>query len=196
MRIYTRKGDDGTTGLYYGGRVAKDSDRIELTGSIDEAQAALGVARAESERDDELDLLLIGLERDLWVLMAEVATDPSHQDRLVPGSTAVTQEMIDLLEGHIDALSERTTMPKEFVVPGQDRCSAALDLARTIVRRAERIAVRVETSEAVRTYLNRLSDLVWTIARWQEGEHHLRARTAPPKRTTPRQRQGKDEGHA
>jgi cob(I)alamin adenosyltransferase len=189
VRIYTRKGDDGTTGLYLGGRVAKNSVRVELTGAIDEAQAALGVARAEAARDGELDVLLVHLERDLWVLMAQVSTDPSHRSRLVPGVSAVTPEMITSLETQIDALSERTTMPQEFVVPGQDRCSASLDLARTIVRRAERIAVGAEPGEAVLTYLNRLSDLVWTMARWQEGEHHLRARSGRPKRSSTKQRE-------
>ena len=84
MKVYTRKGDDGTTGLYGGGRVAKDSAAPEAYGTVDEAQACLGMARSECEPAGELDGLLVGLERDLWVLMAELATDPSNRHKLSP----------------------------------------------------------------------------------------------------------------
>ncbi len=179
VRIYTRKGDDGTTGLLYGGRVRKDDAVIEANGAVDEAQAALGVARAEAQAGSELDVLLVGLERDLWVLMAEVATAAPNRHKLVPGTSLVTKDMVTALESTLDALSARFEMPKEFVVPGSNRVSAALDVARTVVRRAERLLVagHVEGSE-VGPYLNRLSDLVWTMARWQEGEEHLTVRSA------------------
>jgi len=176
-RIYTRKGDDGTTGLLYGGRVPKHSPRIEVNGAVDEAQAALGLARAESEPGSELDRLLVDLERELYVLMAEVAVAPEHRSKLVAGTTLVTPEMVGALEARIDELTERTAMPKEFVVPGQNRAAAALDVARTVVRRAERLAsAEVTEGSQVGPYLNRLSDLVWTMARWQEGDEHLAAR--------------------
>ena len=139
VKIYTRKGDDGTTGLLYGGRVPKHAPTIEANGAVDEAQAALGVAHAEAGPGSELDALLIALERDLWVLMAEVATLPRNRGKLTPGVTLVTPEMVRALESHIDALSERFAMPKEFVVPGQNRTAASLDMARTVVRRAERL---------------------------------------------------------
>ncbi|HVX19238.1 MAG TPA: cob(I)yrinic acid a,c-diamide adenosyltransferase [Acidimicrobiales bacterium] len=170
MKIYTRKGDDGTTGLLYGGRVAKDSPLPVAYGTVDEAQAALGAARAEAERGGELDEILIGLERDLWVLMAELATDPSNRHKLTAGQNLVTAEMVDALEGRIDDVDTKFEPPKEFVVPGQNRVAALLDVARTVVRRAERatLAAAVDGSEAVR-YLNRLSDLCWTLARWQEA---------------------------
>jgi cob(I)alamin adenosyltransferase len=173
VRIYTRKGDDGTTGLYYGGRVRKDAPAIEANGAVDEAQAAMGVARAEAGAGSELDELLVALERDLWVLMAEVATAPANRPKLEPGSTLVTQAMVDALEGHIDALGERTEMPAEFVVPGQNRTAAALDVARTVVRRAERLLVTSPPApdSLAGPYLNRLSDLLWTMARWRETEH-------------------------
>lgn len=173
MKIYTRRGDDGTTGLLYGGRVRKDSAAIDLNGAVDEAQAALGVVRAEAARGSELDELLIALERDLWVLMAEVATAPDNRHKLTPGVSLVTGEMIAALEGRIDALDERFEMPSEFVVPGQTRVAALLDVARTVVRRAERLSVGHGLAEdsLVGPYLNRLSDLCWTMARWQEGEH-------------------------
>ena len=177
MRIYTRKGDDGTTGLLYGGRVPKDSPIPVVCGDVDEAQAALGVARAAATAGSELDRLLVGLERDLWVLMAELATAPEHRDRLVAGRTLVTAEMVSSLEPLIDDLGTRFEPPTEFVLPGQTPSAAALDLARTVVRRAERSALAVVAPGShVGPYLNRLSDLLWTMARWQEGEA-LPART-------------------
>lgn len=201
MRIYTRKGDDGTTGLLFGGRVGKASPRVELNGAVDEAQAALGAARAESAPGSELDELLVTLERELYVLMAEVATAPENRGRLSPAESLVTEPMVLRLEEWIDRLAERFPMPTEFVVPGANRASAALDVARTVVRRAERVlasmaplhevGVAAEGKGAsggrvadglpshVGPYLNRLSDLLWTMARWQEGEVHLAARELP-----------------
>jgi len=188
VRIYTKRGDDGTTGLLFGGRVQKSAKRIELNGAVDEAQAALGMARAELERGSDLHELVVSLERDLWVLMAEVATAPANRKKLVPGQSAVTEGMVAALEARIDELSERTTMPTEFVVPGENRSSAALDVARTSVRRAERTAVSLPMpGSLVVPYLNRLSDLVWTMARVAEGEGHRTARTNP---RSPRAKEG------
>jgi cob(I)alamin adenosyltransferase len=179
VRIYTRRGDDGTTGLLYGGRVRKDAAPIELNGAVDEAQAALGLARAEAEGGSELDRILVGLERDLYVLMAEVATAPENRRKLKAGESLVTEPMVGALEELIDRLSERFPMPSEFVLPGHDRASAALDLARTLVRRAERLSLAVAAEGShVGPYLNRLSDLLWTMARWQEGDDHLASRRA------------------
>jgi cob(I)alamin adenosyltransferase len=170
-RIYTRAGDDGTTGLFYGGRVRKDAPAPRAYGAVDEAQAALGLARAEATRGSELDELLVRLERDLYVCMAELATAPENRAKLTPGSTLVTEAMVDELEPLIDGLLARFPMPSDFVLPGATRAGAALDLARTIVRRAEResISVIVDGSFAV-AYLNRLSDLLWAMARWQEHD--------------------------
>jgi cob(I)alamin adenosyltransferase len=169
VKIYTRKGDDGTTGLLFGGRVRKDSALPEAYGAVDEAQAVLGVARAEAEPGSELDELLMRLERDLWVLMGELAVEPSNRDKLGPEGV-VTAEMVASLEPLIDELSTRFEPPREFVLPGQNRVAASLDLACRVVRRAERrsLAVAVEGSHVL-PYLNRLSDLLWTMARWQEG---------------------------
>jgi cob(I)alamin adenosyltransferase len=170
-RLWTGKGDDGTTGLLYGGREAKDSARIAAVGAVDEAQAAIGVARAEVASGDELDHVLVGVERDLWVLMAELATDEANRAKLTPGSSAVTSAMVDGLEATVTTVAERFALPSEFVVPGQDRVSALLDVARTVVRRAERTAVPVAgEGSLVIPYLNRLSSLLWTLARWVEGE--------------------------
>jgi cob(I)alamin adenosyltransferase len=171
MRIYTRKGDDGTTGLLYGGRVPKDAPAPTAYGDVDEAQAVLGLARSECARGSELDEFLIALEGDLWVLMAELATDPNNRHKLVDGASLVTEPMVSALEKRIDDLSERFEMPTEFVVPGQTRVGALLDVGRTVVRRAERHALGVAADGShVVPYLNRLSDLLWTMARWQDGE--------------------------
>ncbi|HXQ60923.1 MAG TPA: cob(I)yrinic acid a,c-diamide adenosyltransferase [Acidimicrobiales bacterium] len=176
VKIYTRKGDDGTTGLLYGGpRVAKNSPVIEANGVVDEAQAVIGLARAETTPGGDLDSLLVALERDLWVLMSEVATAPANRRKLIPGTSLVTAEMVSALETRIDELNERFDMPSEFVVPGQNRVAALLDVARTVVRRGERLVVgaMADVDSQVGPYLNRLSDLLWTLARWQEGEHLL-----------------------
>ncbi len=179
MKVYTRKGDDGTTGLLYGGRVAKDAAVIAANGAVDEAQAALGAVRAEVDRGSELDHLLVGLERDLYVLMAELATAPANRHRLTPGVTEVTPEMVTELEKRIDDVSGRFPPLKDFVIPGHDRVSALLDVARTAVRRAERKVVPAAAEgSVVPAYLNRLSDLVWTLARWQEHGDSLISRRA------------------
>jgi cob(I)alamin adenosyltransferase len=177
VKIYTRNGDDGTTGLYFGGRVEKNSQPIEVNGAVDEAQATLGWARSLSEPSSRLNELLVTLERDLWVLMAEVATLPTNRHKLAAGKSLVSEDMVTRLESEIDALSAETPMPTEFVVPGENQQAAALDLARTVVRRAERLAVAYDIEHSfVVAYLNRLSDLVWTMARWAEGSHHRTSR--------------------
>jgi cob(I)alamin adenosyltransferase len=167
-RIYTRTGDDGTTGLLYGGRVRKDDPAPHAYGTVDEAQSALGLARAEATRGSELDLLLVRIERDLYVCGAELATLPENRHKL---ATKVTETMVGELESLIDDLRERFPMPSDFVIPGGTRAGAALDLARSIVRRAERdsLVVAADGSHVV-AYLNRLSDLLWAMARWQEHD--------------------------
>ncbi len=170
-RLWTGTGDDGTTGLLYGGRMPKGSARAEAIGAVDEAQAAIGVARAHAPRASELDLLLIKLERDLWVLMAELATDDANRHKLEPDKSAVSAEMVRGLEAFAEEIGGRFTLPAEFVVPGQDATSAALDVARTVVRRAERAATAVAAAGAeVVPYLNRLSSVLWILARWTEGQ--------------------------
>jgi cob(I)alamin adenosyltransferase len=173
MQIYTRAGDDGTTGLFYGGRVPKDDARPAAYGTVDEAQSSIGLARALANAwapEPELDDVLIHVQRDLWVLMAELATAPANRAKLVAGKTLVIAEMVAALEPLIDRSVERFEMPTDFVIPGGNPVAAALDVARTVVRRAERDAVRVaEPGSHVVAYLNRLSDLLWALARWNEG---------------------------
>jgi len=174
MKIYTKKGDDGTTGLLYGGRVRKDAPGPTAYGDVDEAQSSIGLARAHCRSGGELDQLLISIERDLWVLMADLATDEANRDKLTEGVSLVTLAMVTHLEDLIDLFASRFEMPTEFVVPGEDRVAAFLDVARTVVRRAERqsLSAASEGSHAIE-YLNRLSDLLWTLARWQEGDSLL-----------------------
>lgn len=168
VKVYTKKGDDGTTGLFYGGRVPKDSELPTAYGSVDEAAAVIGLARAHAA--GELDRMLVAVLRDLWVLMAELATLPENRAKLEPGATAVTQAMVDRLEADIDALDERFDPPKEFAVPGGNVTSAWLDLGRTVVRRAERHALAAAAPPSlVVPYLNRLSDLLWTMARFEDA---------------------------
>jgi len=184
VKIYTRSGDDGTTGLFYGGRVPKDSAAPWAYGTVDEAQACIGVARALVVRGSELDDILVGLCRDLYVAMAELATLPENRDKLTPGTTSVTAAMVEALEVLIDDVTERFAAPTEFVIPGQTMLSAQLDVARTVVRRAERLAIPVAGSASVVVaYLNRLSDLCWTLARWVESdEGFLPSRGGPEAR--------------
>ncbi len=171
MKVYTRAGDDGTTGLFHGGRVRKDSPQPVAYGAVDEAQAAFGLARAEATSGGELDELLVSLARDLYVVMAELATLAENRAKLTDGETLVTDAMVDRLEQLIDEISARFDPPTEFVIPGGNRTAAALDVARTVTRRAERVALAaVVDGSRVVPYLNRLSDLAWVLARWQEGE--------------------------
>jgi cob(I)alamin adenosyltransferase len=173
-KVYTRTGDDGTTALLYGGRVGKDTVGPDAYGAVDEAVSALGLARAETDRGSELDELLVRLQRELFVVGAELATAPENRGKLEPGVSVTTAGMVDALEPIIDDITTRYERPTEFVLPGENRVAAALDVARTLVRRAERQSVAAAHAgwlpdSKVIPYLNRLADLVYTLARWQEG---------------------------
>jgi cob(I)alamin adenosyltransferase len=168
MRIYTRTGDDGTTGLLYGGRISKADPAAEAYGSVDEAVAALGVARALAGHD--LAPLLLRLQRELFVAGADLATNPRERGKLKAGISLVTGEMVGLLEELIDLTVAEHPLPQEFIVPGANGLSATLDVARAAVRRAERRSVALresggEATDAVLHYLNRLSDLLFVLAR-------------------------------
>jgi len=175
-KVYTRTGDDGTTALLFGGRVRKDAPGPTAYGVVDESVSALGTVRAEVEPDTELAELLVRLQRELFVVGAELATAPQNRHKLEPGTTLVTAAMVAALEPIIDDVTTRYEPPQEFVLPGENRVAAGLDVARTVVRRAEREAVAaadqgwLDDSQVV-AYLNRLADLVYTLARWQEGEY-------------------------
>ena len=174
MRIYTRKGDTGTTGLLYGGaRVSKADLRTDAYGTTDEAVSALGLARAALAGGPLADLVL-RLQRELFVVGAELATHPERRGRLKAGATLVTAEMVTALEHEIDALEAEHPMPVEFVLPGETLAGAAIDLARTTVRRAERRSVALANEgglpdSQVVPYLNRLADLLFVLARAADG---------------------------
>jgi cob(I)alamin adenosyltransferase len=181
--VATGRGDDGTTGLLYGGRITKDDSRTEAYGTIDEAVAALGIARAELvalERTGalppaivHLPALVLRLQRELFVAGAELATNPDAWDRLRDGETRVDEAMLAGLEELLADAEAAVTMPREFVVPGASRLSAALELARTVVRRAERRVIALDRERLVpgawiMPYLNRLADLLWVLGRLAE----------------------------
>ncbi|HJQ94573.1 MAG TPA: cob(I)yrinic acid a,c-diamide adenosyltransferase [Acidimicrobiia bacterium] len=170
-RIDTKTGDDGTTGLFYGGRVSKADPQPRAFGAVDEAQAALGLVRALGSLADEEAKLVTELESELYVAMAELATTASNRPKLIDNQTRITAAMVTRLEGLIGLYDERFEMPTEFVIPGDNPASALFDFARAVVRRAERevVALADYEGQAVR-YLNRLSDLLWVLARALEGE--------------------------
>ena len=177
VKIYTRKGDDGTTSLWYGGRVAKTDPRTEAYGSIDEANSALGVARSLCAEDQaDLHQTILSLQRELFVAGAELATAPDASDRLQDGVSRITDEMVDALEPQIDRYMNQVDLPPHFVIPGGTELSAALDVARAAIRRAERRTVELRdsdglASEAVLRYLNRASDLAFALARYADEEN-------------------------
>lgn len=159
-KIYTKTGDDGTTGLGDGTRVRKDSLRVDAFGTVDEANSAIGVVLAEGSVPPEVRNILVEVQHDLFELGGELC---------IPGHSAIGDEFIGRLEHELDALNENLPALKEFILPGGGRAAAACHLARTIVRRAERTTITLADDEPVRPealkYLNRLSDLLFVIAR-------------------------------
>ena len=204
--VATGRGDDGTTGLLFGGdRVRKDDLRTEAFGTLDEAVAALGVARAElgaisagdagAEAAADLAGLILRLQRELFVAGAELATAPDAQHRQTDGYTRVSVEMTDGLDAALEESEAAIVMPREFVVPGETRVSAAIEVARTIVRRAERRAVTLAQHDPAIAdghlvpYLNRLADLLWILARLAEQAESKGATSSRPE-GGPRARSG------
>jgi cob(I)alamin adenosyltransferase len=159
-KIYTRTGDDGTTGLGDGSRVAKDSLRVDAFGTVDEANSAIGVVLACGSVPNDIRKMLTEIQHDMFELGGELC---------IPGHSAVTDDFVTRLETELDALNEDLPALKEFILPGGGQAAAACHLARTIVRRAERITATLAGSESVRPevlrYLNRLSDLLFVVAR-------------------------------
>jgi cob(I)alamin adenosyltransferase len=174
VKIYTRKGDDGSTGLWYGGRVTKSGGRPEAYGAVDEAASALGLARVlAAQIHEELAVDILRVQNDLFVAGAELATAPEAAERLEPGVSKVTPDMVDQLESDIDKYMEQVELPPKFVIPGGMELSARLDVARTIVRRAERRVVDLKQAgdladDTVLRYLNRASDALFAMARYAD----------------------------
>jgi cob(I)alamin adenosyltransferase len=174
VKVYTKTGDDGTTGLLYGGRVDKHDLRTTAYGTVDETCSALGLARAELY--GALHDQVLEVQRELFVVGAQLATLDEHWDRLEVGISRVDDTMIDVLDARIDATVARHPLPQHFVVPGGNRASAAMDLARTVCRRAERYTVAMDRAgmlpdDAPVRYLNRCADYLYVLAREIEGTH-------------------------
>jgi len=176
VKIYTKKGDDGTTSLWYGGRIPKHHGRTEAYGALDEACSALGVARALCGPDQaQLAADVLCLQDDLFVAGAELATSPEAAERLEDGVSRVTEEMVAELEQGIDRYMAKVDLPPKFVIPGGNQLSAQLDVARTVIRRAERrISALAEAGELEREtvihFVNRASDYAYALARYADVE--------------------------
>jgi cob(I)alamin adenosyltransferase len=174
VKIYTKKGDDGTTSLWYGGRVPKHHGRTEAYGALDEACSQLGLARALCDAGEaELAADILRLQDDIFIVGAELATAPEAADRLEDGVSRTTEEMVAELERRIDRYMADVELPPQFVIPGGNCLSAQLDVARTVIRRGERrIAALAEegelASETVIHFVNRASDLVYAMARYAD----------------------------
>lgn len=174
MKTFNKKGDQGETSLFYGQRVPKSHPRCEFYGTIDEAVSTMGLARALGLKKKTQEILL-NVQKELFIPAAELAIPEENYAEYSSKHPVVTEKMVERLTGLIEELEEQITMPREFIIPGRSVASAALDMARTIIRRAERRAVGLEKNsqlpnENILKYLNRLADLLFTMARYEEME--------------------------
>jgi cob(I)alamin adenosyltransferase len=172
VKIYTRKGDDGTTSLWYGGRVPKSDRRTEAYGTLDEAASALGIARSLCS-DPRLGADILRVQNELFVAGAELATAPEARERLEDGVSRMTEEMVSRLESDIDFYMGAVDLPPKFVIPGGTQLSAQLDLARAVLRRAERRIVGLRDAgglgdSSLLGFVNRASDLLFAMARFAD----------------------------
>ncbi|HEX5713794.1 MAG TPA: cob(I)yrinic acid a,c-diamide adenosyltransferase [Solirubrobacterales bacterium] len=174
VKIYTKKGDDGSTSLWYGGRVPKHHGRTEAYGALDEASSALGVARALCGPEQaELAGDILHLQDYIFIAGAELATAPEAAHRLEDGVSRTTESMVAELERLIDRYMAEVELPPKFVIPGGNQLSAQLDVARTVIRRAERRISELREAdeliaETVIHFVNRASDLAYAMARWAD----------------------------
>lgn len=197
--VATGRGDDGTTALLFGGeRVLKDDLRTEAYGAVDEAVAALGLARAElsvmaadgslTPQLARLAELVLRIQRELFVVGAELATNPEARDKARDDVTRVSARMVDGMDEMLREVEAQIVLPQEFVVPGETRLSAGLEVGRTVLRRAERRAVTLSYQDEglagsrLLPYLNRLADLLWVLARAAEQAEAHAATVARPER--------------
>ena len=173
-RVYTKFGDKGETSLLYGGRVSKNSPHTEAYGVTDEAVSSMGLARSLTD-DQRVKDIVRDLQRDLFTIAAELATDPDKYELFQQHFTPVTEAMVEGLENTIDSLEEEFQMPTVFVLPGGTAASSALDMSRTSIRTAERRVVALSeigglTNPLIINYLNRLGDLLFVLARYHDRE--------------------------
>ena len=174
MKVYTKKGDKGATRLLFGMRVSKTDPRCEAYGSTDTAVSAMGLARALCNDQRVKEILLI-VQRQMFTVGSELATDRTKWSDLKAKYAVVTADMVAELEGYIDELDVQIDLPPAFIVPGASAGSGALDLARSLLRTGERRAVALQedgqlASPEVVRYLNRLSDLLFILARFEDRE--------------------------
>ena len=174
VKIYTKRGDQGETGLLYGGRVPKTDPRCEAYGTTDEAISALGLARALST-SPRVKEIAKDVQRELFTVGAELATDPARYETMKAHFDVVKPAMVERLERLIDELEEEVRLPRAFIIPGGSAASSALDLARTILRRAERRVVALQeagllVNDEVLRYVNRLADLLFMLARYEDRD--------------------------
>jgi cob(I)alamin adenosyltransferase len=172
MKTFNKRGDKGETSLLLGPRVPKSDPHCEAYGTVDEAVAALGLARALTRIQKTKDILL-GVQKDLFALAGELATPPEAHERLAEKYPVITDKDVQRLEDFVNDLEPAVKMPKEFVIAGDSPASAAIHLARTIIRRAERRVVSLQQdgqvpNQEVPKYLNRLADLLFTLSLYEE----------------------------
>ncbi len=188
MKIYTRTGDDGTTSLFGGMRVSKDNGRIEAYGAVDELNAALGLA-ASLSRDESIARLLQDIQRDLFAISTDLATPP---DRHSGVDARTIQSLVENLEKDIDKLETSLSPLHQFILPGGHPCAAAIHMARTICRRAERRVIALGSTEAItpatRIYLNRLSDYLFVLGRYANHRHDVEETTWDGRRHAQREK--------
>jgi cob(I)alamin adenosyltransferase len=177
MSIVTKTGDKGETSLMYGHRVSKGDARVDAYGCIDELTAALGLARSITTTDKFISDEILAAQKDLIVVMGELATAPADQERYAKdGFHITTSAMVDRVTAVIENLEkDKSLYPKDWVIPGGTPVAAALDFARATCRRAERHIAALSSSDAkfnieILRYLNRLSDLCWVLARYVEKD--------------------------
>ncbi len=172
MPIYTKTGDTGETRLLFGGRVSKTDARCEAYGCTDEAVSAMGLARALSD-DPRVKEILLAAQHEMFYAAGELATDAKEYENLRKNFRVITPDLVDRLERQIDELDAAMELPNAFVVPGASAASGALDLARSLLRTGERRVVALQEegmlpNPEVLRYINRLSDLLFMLARYED----------------------------
>ena len=174
MKIYSRTGDDGTTGLFLGGRVPKNDLRCEANGEIDFAISAMGMARSLSKKDRTKNILL-KIQRDLYTVSSELAVDTAKYNSFKKDFITIDENYVQKIEGWIDELTQVISIPNKFIIPGDSLVSSTLDLARSSIRTAERRIVELQdeaklNNQRILNYVNRVSDLLFTLARYEDSE--------------------------
>jgi len=174
MKIYSRTGDDGTTGLFLGGRVPKNDLRCEANGEIDFAISAMGMARSISKKDRTKNILL-KIQRDLYTVSSELAVDTEKYNSFKKDFITIDENYVQKIEEWIDELTQVISIPNKFIIPGDSLVSSTLDLARSSIRTAERRIVELQdeaklNNQRILNYVNRVSDLLFTLARYEDSE--------------------------